>query len=213
MTRGNSENQEGQPQRIPSMNTPFIQVQDLEGNLVSIPTSQLQMRDNAKPQPDEFGGIPEFVNVSGRVQQFCVQGQRNDTIKVPPFGILQGEQWRALYATPTRAYPIPPLMERERNADKKFDSDYLLTVKQVLGYFEGNKELYGTTTWNPHYAPRHMRMFLKNAKIQEYDHLGVAKNDAYEIEEDRHDVSRLMRRWVDELEVEAKRRDKILTQG
>jgi hypothetical protein len=145
--------------------------------------------------------------VSGRVQQFHINGQPHDTLKVPPFGIVKGEQWR-MYSEPSKSYPIPLLIERKRDKGGEFGV-FLLEPEQIVEYF--NPQRSPTKTLNPHYAPKHMQMFLDNGKPQEWDMVsGKPKRSKYEIADERPEVTNVLRRMMDELKSESVRRTAIL---
>jgi hypothetical protein len=96
--------------------------------------------DLVEPQKDEDGKIPEFVNVSNRIQLVCVPNNPGATIEVPRWGILKGSQWRH-YSEESRQWGrTPPFTEREplkedvKGSGKKgeYDRKYLLTQEQVI---------------------------------------------------------------------------------
>jgi hypothetical protein len=94
--------------------------------------------DRSEPWADEDGLVPEFVNVSGKIQNMCVPWQTSQTIQVLPLGILRGAQWREPY-TKKGVRPWgdhPYFIERVRGSDKKFDSSYVLTVDQAVEHLK-----------------------------------------------------------------------------
>ena len=90
--------------------------------------------DWGKPQANsETKTIPEFVNVSKKVQKHTIPYQRDNTQSVPKFGILKGEQFRSFTVNnPHHWGRFPWYVEREVNKNGEFDPDYLLTEKQMI---------------------------------------------------------------------------------
>lgn len=87
--------------------------------------------DLAEPQKDEDGKVPEFVNVSNRIQLVCVPNNPGATIEVPRWGVLKGVQWRS-YAEESRQWgKTPPFMEREHKKGE-YDKKYVLSKEQVV---------------------------------------------------------------------------------
>lgn len=90
-------------------------------------------RDMSEPWADENGKIPEFVNVSGKVQKVCVPWQPNMTITVQPMGVLRGAQWREPYTMPNKAWGRHPyFIERVRNGNGEYHQRYILTEEQAV---------------------------------------------------------------------------------
>lgn len=91
--------------------------------------------DYREPHKDaESGAVPEFVNISNKKQIIAIPGNSN-SIKVFPFGILKGAQWRDMFRT-AQSLPDginrPPFIERVREKDRGYDPKYLLTREQML---------------------------------------------------------------------------------
>jgi hypothetical protein len=210
MVRGQKES--ARPEQRPILGTaaPVVEVHDADGNIVHIPLSELRRVDGVTPQPDPDGSIPEFVNVSGKVQRMIIMDQPHDTIPVQPFGVLKGAQWRMYSEEGSR---IPPYIERRRQKNGEYDSEYLLEEDQILGYFNPDRSLAGTGSLSPWFAPRHMEMFLNHAKLQTYDSRGEPQRDPVEIEERRPNILRELRRQISELNKERERRFNIMTKG
>lgn len=92
--------------------------------------------DHSEPQADEDTKlVPEFVNISGKVQIMTVPDNPTGTMSVPPFGILRGAQWR-MYSKEHRAWGrTAPFMERavKKDGEKYFyDKKYLLDEGQII---------------------------------------------------------------------------------
>lgn len=176
--------------------TDFIMVEDMDGNEVKIPLLQLMAMDKRHPQADADGTVPEFVNISGKVQQMS-QGypHADKTSMVPPYGILRGAQWRE-YSEPARAWGDNPMfMERKQNKDGGFDKTYLLTPTQI------NLECGRIKSWR--WGPRRLKMLRKNGKKQEYDKIGRSQIDVRDLYEDRAEVIKTIDNRLEELEAVA----------
>ncbi|MHA1614635.1 MAG: hypothetical protein ACTSYJ_07290 [Candidatus Thorarchaeota archaeon] len=87
------------------------------------------------PQEDDDGTIPEFVNITGKTQIIAVPYEPTESIRVPPWGILTGSQWRKPYASANKKWRFPPFRERVKT-DEKYDEKYILSEKQVLTELE-----------------------------------------------------------------------------
>jgi hypothetical protein len=87
------------------------------------------------PQEDEDGTIPQFVNITGKTQIITVPYENTKSISVPPWGVLEGSQWRRPYATANKDWQYPPFRERIK-IDEKYDEKYILTEEQVLTELE-----------------------------------------------------------------------------
>ena len=120
-------------QRIDAGAEKYIEVKDVNGNLVKIPAPT----PLTEPQKDDdLGYVPEFVNISGKVQQIAVPGDSDATKKILRYGILRGAQWRMLADPKVRVWgKHPPFVERVAK-DGKFDEKYLLTEEQMVREIE-----------------------------------------------------------------------------
>lgn len=108
-----------------------IVTEDSDGNPVEMTIGSFV--DLTVPQADdEMGVVPEYVNVSAKIQLITVPNQPDATLTVPKFGILRGAQWRNL-SVQNRRWQHPPFMERELNGNGKFDKKYVLTEDQMIG--------------------------------------------------------------------------------
>jgi len=113
------------------------------------------------------------VNISGVRQQMVLPNDPNGTLKIEPWGILKGEQWRS-FSEPAPAWgDTPKFMMRKRRPDGTFDPTYLLEAPAIVAEvariknsdpgFHGYKLLEG---WEA------------NGKIHEFDKAGrVLKQD------------------------------------
>lgn len=103
-------------------------LQDNEGRkfveVVTIP-------DYSEPMEDDDGNVPEFVNVSGKIQIVSVPHNPNAAITVERFQKLSGSQWRHLAKIGGNFGNHPPFIERQLNGDG-YDPKYLLTSKQMI---------------------------------------------------------------------------------
>jgi hypothetical protein len=189
----------------------FVETKDADGNLVRLPIPKTI--DRRIPVADDAGNIPEFVNISGRTQQFNLGApQSHDTIIVKMFEVLQGEQWRYM-AEPSKLWgTFPPFMERKRGRDGKFDPVYLLTEEQVLEIVAGDPRI-DKEPWikSWEFGPKRLKLFAANAKAQEYDQVGMPVKQEFELREDRPRVSSAIGKRVDDLEKIAKENMDILT--
>ena len=84
------------------------------------------------PQADEDGTIPQFVNVTGKVQVITIPYDPTHSIPVPAWGILEGAQWRKPYATANGQWRNPPFRERIKDKSGEYDPKYVLTEEQTL---------------------------------------------------------------------------------
>jgi len=150
----------------------YIEVEDIDGNKVRMPLDKAR-GNYAVPHKDLEGNIPEFVNISGVRQQMVLPNDPNGTLKIEPWGILKGEQWRS-FSEPAPAWgDTPKFMARKRRPDGTFDPTYLLETQAIVAEvariknsdpgFHGYKLLEG---WEA------------NGKIHEFDKAGrVLKKD------------------------------------
>jgi len=149
------------------------EVEGIEGELLTIPqrdgtTMQVHMQPNvdySRPHTDDDRIIPEFVNISDKVQG-CRMIGLDMLYVVPPLGILRGAQWRHLSKPNRKTWGNNPrFLERikeKQTAGKDevlydptdptsawspargcdFDRKYLLTEEQVIREIngEGTKE-------------------------------------------------------------------------
>jgi len=173
---------------------------DNDGNKVKVRVPMLQKPDNAAPQRDSDGKVPEFVNVSGTVYQLCVPDQPNDTIKIAPFGVVRGSQWRDK-AQPSKAWGrFPPFIERvpvkrggRSNPDGwKYDPEYLLTEKQVIEQAE--------LISSPEFGRKRLKMYMMYGKVQTFDKEGYPEKDVKELAEDRPEAFKALSQKLQTLE-------------
>lgn len=150
-----------------------VAIVDVLGKTVEIPIDAIYnaVRDQrvsegnrATPRRDAQGRIPEFVNVSRKFMQICVAGQPMDTIRVPHFGVLRGEQWRH-FCEPGRAWgDYPPFLERVRDSKGELDPTYLLTEEQVA------MSVARVKSWE--YGIPLLQLYRRHGKIQKRDKTG-----------------------------------------
>jgi len=156
----------------------WYETQDIDGNIVRIPISSSTDRRTA--EKDDDGLIPEFVNITKNVQQIMIQEQPNDTLIIPPMGIIFGAQHRK-YIKPAKAWGMtPPFMERVRATNGEYDPVYILTDAQMLKLasdIKGSK--FGRTL---------VKIFLANGKKQKWDDNGIPLSTPDELLEDRSKV-------------------------
>lgn len=195
----------------------FVDPDTEKETLIYVGNQPPKFVDGRTPMTDDDGSIPEFVNTSGKKFQRSVANQPNDTVKIPPFGILTGAQWRDM-AEPAKAWGNNPhFMERERNKDGKYDPVYLLSERQLLGYTkktgEGDLQIPGLVQKiiNPHHGPKKLKDMLDHGKIQTYDKAEHPVKRPEELMEDRQTVSVAINKKIRELETEKKVRDDIMT--
>lgn len=112
-----------------------IVVRDEDGKPVEVPMGEVV--DFGEPQADEeTGRVPEFVNISSKVQLLCVPNDEMNTITVPRYGILKGAQWRHMSKRNDRVWgPFPFFVERVAT-ESGYDSKYLLTERQMIDEIE-----------------------------------------------------------------------------
>ena len=183
-------------------NGSFVEVEDIDGNKVRMSLDKAK-GDFSIPQKDADGLIPEFVNISGVRQQMVLPNDPNGTIKIEPFGILRGAQWRS-FSDPAPAWGhTPKFMERKRKADGEFDPVYLLDVSQVTTEIERIK--------NPDpgfHAYRLLELWEANGKVHEIDKAGRILQKEYS--EDRGPVLTAIAKKLSQLkklwEIEKKNR-------
>lgn len=112
-------------------NASYVEIDDIDGKKVRIPLERAK-GEYASPMQDADGTIPEFVNVSGIRQQMVIPNDPSNTIKIEPWGILKGAQWRS-FSEPSKAWGrTPKFIERIKNKDGNYDQTYLLTEKQAI---------------------------------------------------------------------------------
>jgi len=142
---------------------------------VRVPVNTSQ--DHTIPQANDEGVIPEFVNVGGTVFQVCPPvGTIGETIIVPPFGILKGEQHRDK-SEPSKAWGIFPPFKERTDVDGKFDPEYLFTEKEVI------EEV--TNITSPEMGRKRLHMWAAYGKVQSFDDKGMPMKSQKELEEDR----------------------------
>jgi len=87
-----------------------------------------------EPQKDDRTGVvPEFVNVSNKVQIIPIPDDPGEPFTVPMMGVLRGAQWRMLAEQQPAWGRTAPFVERVLRDDKTFDPVYLLTEEQMIG--------------------------------------------------------------------------------
>jgi len=103
-------------------------VRDEDGLLKEIAV-EAEIADFKEPMANDAGVIPQYVNVSTKIQYLSVPNDPN-TIEVDRFGILRGEQWR--YIVFAKSWGgNSPFVER-KHVNGKFDEKYLLTEEQMI---------------------------------------------------------------------------------
>jgi len=113
---------------------------------------------------DDLGVVPEYVNVTMKVQLVTVPHDPNATISVPPMGILRGAQWRSLSEPAPGWGRTPPFLERKLRSDGSYDPKYLLTEEQALA------EINGVPGVKPGLSNRQrIQMLVQNGVIVETD--------------------------------------------
>ena len=123
----------------------YIEVEDIDGNKVRMPLDKAR-GNYAVPHKDVEGNIPEFVNISGVRQQMVLPNDPNGTLKLEPWGILKGEQWRS-FSEPAPAWgDTPKFMARKRRPDGTFDPTYLLETQAIVAEV-ARKELRPRFPW------------------------------------------------------------------
>lgn len=193
----------------------YYETEDVNGNVVRIPMSR--SIDQREPVKDDKGNVNEFVNVSGKkLQHSFGWPQETDTMKVGPFGIVRGEQWRDK-AEPAPAWGLyPPYVERKRMSNGNYDPVYLLTEDQVLRIVEGDKKSKDPAEREPwikswKYGPERLELFEKIAKLQTFDNIGRPQKAPEELMEDRPKVSQAIARLKNKLLADRKEEMAILT--
>lgn len=107
-----------------------VMTRDEDGNAVEVPIGD--MVDLSEPQADgDSGVVPEFVNISGKVQLLCVPHDEMNTLTIPRFGILRGAQWRNMSQPNGRIWGNHPFFIERVARDGKYDPRYLLTEQQM----------------------------------------------------------------------------------
>ena len=100
-----------------------VVVPDSKGNPVEVKIGQ-KVDYSIPHKDDDTGVIPEFVNISGKVQKVTIPYDEAETMNIKRFGILKGAQFRWL-ANPNRVWEKHPyFMEREL-VKGKYDDKYL----------------------------------------------------------------------------------------
>jgi len=150
----------------PEGSVPYVEVEDIDGNRVRMPLDRAR-GNYAVPMKDQDGTTPEFVNISGVRQQMVLPNDPNGTIRLEPWGVLRGSQWRS-FSEPAPAWnDTPRFMERRKRADKSFDPTYLLEPEQVIGEVSRIK--------NPdpgYHGYKLLEGWEANGKIHEFDKAG-----------------------------------------
>lgn len=161
---------------------------------------QGQYFDNAKPQADEGGKVPQFVNATTKVQKITVPNNPGGTITVPRFGILYGAQWREVYATPGKKWGLrTPFIERVRNADGEYDGRYLLTAKQMVEEIQALSKRPGNQ--------KRIRALVDNA-VFGVDEKGRASPDGLRTRDDRIEVLKVENEVIRRLDALQMERDR-----
>jgi len=163
-----------------------VVLRDDDGKPVEVPLGQVT--DYSEPQKDaKTGVIPEFVNISNKIQILEVPYNPNGAIVVPKYGILRGAQWR-MFSEPRPVWgEHPPFLERELLEDdesskkkKKYDEEYLLTEKQMIDEITALVRR------------KRIREILEASIILKPDELGADGNvEIFRRREDRADVVRI----------------------
>lgn len=118
-------------------------VRDIKGELINVPADVDPKALGGRflewniPQQDEDGTVPEFVNMSGKTQKpWPYYGTKS--IRVPPWGILKGSQWRHTFAQTPDGSPAKfeerkaDVVKRTEDNPKGYDPEYLLTEEQAI---------------------------------------------------------------------------------
>lgn len=144
----------------------YVEVEDINGVKVRLPLDRAA-GNYSVPQKDQDGTVPEFVNISGVRQQMVLPNDPNGTIRVEPWGVLRGAQWRS-FSEPAPAWGTTPrFMERKKHSDGTFDPTYLLEPQQVITEV--------TRIKNPDpgfHAYKLLEGWEANAKVHEFDKSG-----------------------------------------
>jgi len=109
-----------------------VVVRNEDGEPVEIPLGSVV--DYAEPiKDDKLGVVPEFVNISSKIQLLCVPHNTDGTLIVSKYGIVRGTQWR-MFSLPNKKVwgDFPPFIERELLKNNKYDEKYLLSEEQML---------------------------------------------------------------------------------
>lgn len=162
-----------------------VVMRDNDGKPVEIPIGQVT--DYSEPQKDaKTNVVPEFVNISNKIQILEVPYNPDGAIMVPKYGILRGAQWR-MFSEPRPVWgKHPPFLERklmkdeENSKKKKFDEEYILTEKQMI------EEITALV------RRKRIRELLDGAVITKPDELGADGNvHVFRRREDRAEVIRV----------------------
>lgn len=142
-----------------------VEMQDIEGNKVRVPLRRTV--NPSEPLQDIDGVVPEFVNVSGQVQLMTVQNDAMHTVRVDPWGILRGSQWRS-FSEPAPAWgSTPRFIERRKRVDGSFDPLYLLDEEQVISEVKRLRNCDPDQT-----AYERLDGFQENGKVKVFDKAG-----------------------------------------
>jgi hypothetical protein len=185
-------------QKIEGGGERFVEVKDLNGNLVKIPAPEPL---NVPQRDEQVGYVPEFVNVSGKIQLLTVPSDPDATVRVLRYGIVRGAQWRMMADEKTRVWGgHPPFIERQpKNGNGEFDPKYLLTTKQMISEVNALSDR------------RRISELIDHAIITGDDEFNGATNQklaASRGREDRPEVSEVaLRRRMDLEEIEERKRE------
>lgn len=129
-----------------------------------------KVTDYSIPQIDaETGIVPEFVNVSNRLQIITVPYSPGHAIRVPPMGILRGAQWRDPYTKPNPAWGKSiPFVERVVEGGKH-DPKYVLSVEQAQAMIKALNN------------PKRIRSLVNNMVIDSSDESRRLRDDRTEV--------------------------------
>ena len=114
-----------------------VEVETKDGKVQSL--EMAHRVDYSIPMEDATSGkVPEFVNVSSKIQIVTVPNNPNAAIKVRIFGILKGAQWSNQFRAEKKGSfgMHPPFMPRQLGKDGEYDRKYLLTEEQMLKEIE-----------------------------------------------------------------------------
>lgn len=108
-----------------------IVTRDEDGMAVEVPIGDVV--DFIEPQADsDTGLVPEFVNISNKIQLLCIPHDEMNTITVPRYGILRGAQWRNMSQPNHRIWGDHPYFIERVTRDGLYDPKYLLSEKQTI---------------------------------------------------------------------------------
>lgn len=122
-----------------------VAFENSEGEIVNVEVGD-GVVDFLTPQKDlKLDIIPEFVNISNKIQMLCIPNNSNNTLEVPKYGILKGAQWRGMSVENNRSWGIyPPFIERKLK-NGKYDLKYVLTKDQMIDEIEVLKRSFRIT--------------------------------------------------------------------